>query len=132
MSAGAKPERAGSNRLPDRPLDEPADALGTVRLTGRLGSALIYDKMVDRVVGRRPRDGDLVQILDSEEKPAGWGLYNVRSGIRVRRMSRRAAAPDSAWWAARIDDALAFRRDTIADVMASTSKPQLLEVAAAD
>jgi 23S rRNA (cytosine1962-C5)-methyltransferase len=120
MNGPAKPERRGAGALPDRPLTEPADALGTLRLTGRLGSALIYDKMVDRVLGRRPRDGDLVQILDSEEKPAGWGLYNVRSGIRVRRMSRRADAPDEAWWAARIDDAIAFRQSTIADVMASS------------
>ncbi len=120
MSTGSKAARGNPGILPDRPLDEPADALGTVRLTGRLGSALIYDKMVDRIVGRRPRDGDLVQILDSEEKPAGWGLYNVRSGIRVRRLSRRAAAPDAAWWAARIDDALAFRQATIADVMAAS------------
>lgn len=120
--SGPHRDRGDGPQLPDRPLNEPTDALGTVRLTGRLGSALIYDKMVDRVIGRKPRDGDLVQILDSEEMPSGWGLYNGRSGIRVRRLSRRAAAPDSAWWAARIDDALAFRRGAIPDVMTATKQ----------
>ena len=110
-------ERRSPELLPDRPLDESPDNLGEVQLTGRHSPALIYDKMVDRVVGRRPRDGDLVHIVDGENKGIGWGLYNVRSGIRVRRLTRRAAVPDKTWWSNRIDDALDFRQRTIPDVV---------------
>lgn len=110
-------ERRAHDRLPDRPLDEPADNVGEVRLTGRHSPALVYDKMVDRVVGRKPRDGDLVQMLDGEEKPIGWGLYNGRSGIRVRRLTRRAAQPGQDWWLRRLEDAIDFRQRTIPEVI---------------
>lgn len=110
-------QRLDSTRLPDRPLDDPTDEIGTVRLTGRHSPALIYDKMVDKVLGHRPRDGDLVHILESEEKPIGWGLYNSRSGIRVRRLTRRAEQPGRDWWAARLADAHDFRMRTIPEVL---------------
>ena len=110
-------QRRDSADLPDRPLDEPADETGAVRLTTRHSPAIIYDKMVDRPIGRRPRDGDLVQILDGDEKPIGWGLYNSRSGIRVRRLTRQAAAPGQDWWASRLTDAHDFRRTTIPAVL---------------
>ncbi len=110
-------QRRSAADLPDRPLDEPADEIGAVRLTGRHSPAIIYDKMVDKVIGRRPRDGDLVQIMDGEEKPIGWGLYNSRSGIRVRRLTRQATPPGKDWWASRLADAAAFRQTTISNVV---------------
>lgn len=110
-------ERRLNHQLPDRPLDEPADSVGEVRLASRHSPALIYDKMVDRIVGRRPRDGDLVHILDGDEKGIGWGLYNGRSGIRVRRLTRRAAQPGLDWWKNRLEDALDFRRRTMPEVL---------------
>jgi 23S rRNA (cytosine1962-C5)-methyltransferase len=110
-------QRLSTERMPDRHLDEPTEGLGEIRLLGRSGPALIYDKMVDRAKGRKPRDGDLVQIVDVEGKPSGWGLFNSRSGIRVRRLTRRPEPPGSTWWQNRLADAHDFRQRTIPEVL---------------
>ncbi len=62
---------------------------------------------------RRARHGDLVQLTLSDGQTLGYGLFNPRSEITVRVLTHAPEAPREEWWAARIGEAVAVRRDVL-------------------
>lgn len=99
---------------PDRSLDESAE-LPTVAIRAPGHHPFVFKKMVDGPVGRlRPNDGDLVRIVDARDGLfIGYGLYNIRSQIAVRILSRDEHVPDSAFWRERVNQAVALRRELL-------------------
>ncbi len=84
----------------------------TVRLTGRgrrrfrTGHPWIY---ADDLTGPRPGRGALVALEGPDGERLGWGLHSADSKIAVRAVSREEAEPDEAFWARRLDEAVALR-----------------------
>lgn len=69
----------------------------------------VLDTAIARVDGA-PNDGDVVDLLSEKEKWIARGVYNSRSRLRVRLYTWDAADfLDDAFWARRIDRALALR-----------------------
>jgi 23S rRNA (cytosine1962-C5)-methyltransferase len=97
--------------VPDRPLDV-EEELPTVAIRSAGQHPFVYRKMTIGPAGRiRPRDGDLVRVVDRDGIPLGFGLWNARSQISVRMIARGIEPPGEAFWRARIDQAIGLRRD---------------------
>ncbi|MDX2039177.1 MAG: class I SAM-dependent rRNA methyltransferase [Isosphaeraceae bacterium] len=106
-----RPDRPES--IPDRPLDPEAE-LATVAIRASGLHPFVYRKMVIGPAGpARPRDGDLVRVVDRDGVPLGFGLWNARSQISLRMIARGAEPPGAAAWADKIDRAVALRRDIL-------------------
>jgi 23S rRNA (cytosine1962-C5)-methyltransferase len=74
----------------------------------------VYKKMVIGPAGSpRPRDGDLVKVIDRDGLPIGFALWNSRSQIALRFISLGHEPPNEAFWEARIDSAIRLRRETL-------------------
>ncbi len=74
----------------------------------------VFSGAVDRVRGN-PNDGDVVDVLDADQSFIGRGLYNARSQIRVRVLTHDPdEVIDDAFFLARLDRAVALRRETLA------------------
>jgi 23S rRNA (cytosine1962-C5)-methyltransferase len=74
----------------------------------------IFKKMVIGPVGAvRPSDGDLIRVVDRDHLPLGFGLWNSRSQIGVRLLASGTTPPGSAFWAGRVERAVALRRDVL-------------------
>jgi 23S rRNA (cytosine1962-C5)-methyltransferase len=74
----------------------------------------VYRKMVIGPVGAaRPSDGDLVRIVDRDQAPIGFGLWNSRSQISLRLLKTGNEPPGRAFWEDRIDRAITLRRETL-------------------
>src|ERR1700730_8923463 len=98
---------------PDRAL-EPDTELPTVAIRSAGQHPFVYRKMVAGTVGAlRPGDGDLVRVLDRDNRPLGFGLWNARSEIRLRILPVGTEARGRAFWESRIDRAIALRRETL-------------------
>ncbi|HEX8200644.1 MAG TPA: class I SAM-dependent rRNA methyltransferase [Isosphaeraceae bacterium] len=120
-----QPTRAGGSRpgdgtpapaaaLPDRPLT-PEARLPVVAIRSAGHHPFVYRKMVVGPVGSpRPRDGDLVRVVDRDRLPIGFGLWNGRSQIALRLLSHGDEPPGPAFWEDRIDRAVALRREVLA------------------
>lgn len=99
--------------MPNRPLD-PTGALPTVAIRSSGQHPFVYQKMIIGSNGPlRPLDGDLVRVVDRDGIPLGFGLWNARSRISLRMISHDVEPPDRGFWHARLDDALALRRDLL-------------------
>lgn len=107
----APPPPPDLDAVPDRKLDIAGEPpVVSIRGDGR--HPFVYKKMVIGPRGpARPRDGDLVRVVDRDGIPVGYGLWNSRSQINLRMLWRERETPDAAAWAARIDRAIALRRD---------------------
>ncbi len=92
----------------------PPESLAIARLTPRRvhpaqqGHLWVYRSEIAALEGA-PADGDAVEVLDSRGRPLGRGFYNSRSQIAVRLLTRRPDALDDAFWAQRLDTAIAYR-----------------------
>ncbi|MEO6809533.1 MAG: class I SAM-dependent rRNA methyltransferase [Isosphaeraceae bacterium] len=74
----------------------------------------VYRKMVAGPVSPiRPRDGDLVRVVDREGLPIGFGLWNGRSQIALRLLSAGVEPPGLDFWRGRINAAVALRHDLL-------------------
>ena len=106
-------DRPAPEEIPNRPLDPERD-LPTVAIRASGQHPFVYRKMTIGPVGRaRPRDGDLVRVVDRDGVPLGFGLWNARSQISVRMLALGVEPPDEAFWRGRIDRALALRREML-------------------
>lgn len=109
----APPDRPPSAPVPDRPLTPP-EYVPTMAVRAAGIHPFIYRKMVVGAVGgNRPFEGDLIRIVDREHFPIGFGLWNSRSQITIRLLSRGSTPPGPEFWAERIARAVAMRRDTL-------------------
>jgi 23S rRNA (cytosine1962-C5)-methyltransferase len=68
---------------------------------------LIYRKRLARV-DRPAGPGDLVEVHD-ESGRIGFGLFNPKSELALRMLSRGEDVPDEAWWQARLAEAVKLR-----------------------
>ena len=108
-----QPAPAPLDSIPDRTLDAPASH-PTVAVRSAGHHPFVYRKMVIGPVGPvRPRDGDMVRVVDREGLPLGYGLWNARSQINLRILASGVDAPGVEFWESRIDRALALRRDLL-------------------
>jgi 23S rRNA (cytosine1962-C5)-methyltransferase len=99
--------------VPDRSLTPP-DSLPTMAIRAAGGHTFVYRKMVEGPVGAAtPNHGDMVRVVDRDQQHLGYALYNGRSQITLRFLSRQAEAPGPEFWARRIDEAAALRRSTL-------------------
>src|SRR5712691_9114102 len=91
----------------------PANALPQVRLkiARRSSHPWIFQKMVEKPTIRLP-GGSVVDILDREGQWVGRGFYNGHSRIALRVLTTDSAeAIDEAFFARRLSQAVALRRD---------------------
>ena len=99
--------------VPDRPLD-PGGDVPTVAIRSNGQHPFVYRKMTIGPTSRtRPRDGDLVRVVDRDGLPLGFGLWNARSQISVRMLATGVEIPAAPFWQSRIDRAIALRRETL-------------------
>jgi len=113
-------EPPAPTEVPDRTLEPPAP-LPTLSVRAPGYHPFIYRKMVVGAVGGfRPADGDLVRVVDREHLPIGYALWNSRSQIALRLISRGIDPPGPEFWRDRVARAAALRRvdlglDAVAD-----------------
>ena len=99
--------------IPRRTLDAPGSP-PTVAVRSQGLHPFVYRKMVIGPVGPvRPRDGDIVRVVDREGFPLGFGLWNARSQINLRLLASGIEPPGPEFWEGRIDQAIALRRDLL-------------------
>jgi 23S rRNA (cytosine1962-C5)-methyltransferase len=92
------------------------DPLPTVHLKieRRSNHPWVFQKMVDKPEPR-PKPGSVVEVVDREGQWCGRGFYNGHSRIALRMLSdSREEAIDEAFFARRIADAVALRREVLA------------------
>jgi 23S rRNA (cytosine1962-C5)-methyltransferase len=104
-----RPVVDGPPRVPDRSLT-PDQPLPTMAIRASGIHQFVYRKMVDGPVGAAaPNPGDLVRVVDRDNQHVGFALWNGRSQISLRFLSRKETAPDAEFWIRRIDEAVALR-----------------------
>lgn len=94
---------------------EPAGALPLIQLKTerRSNHPWIFQKMVEKP-DPKPKPGTLVDIVDREGHFAGRGFYNGHSRISLRVLTMNPdEAVDEAFFARKIADAVALRRDLL-------------------
>ncbi|CAN5759248.1 class I SAM-dependent rRNA methyltransferase [soil metagenome] len=111
--APARSPRAPRSDPPERSL-EPGPDLPTVAVRSPGHHPLIFKKMViGPKGGPRPRDGDLVKVIDRDGVPLGFGLWNSQSQVALRLLSPGTEPPGPDFWFSRIDEAVALRREVL-------------------
>ncbi len=99
--------------VPDRSL-EPETPLPIVAIRSPGNHPFIFRKMIDGPKGPLvARPGDLVQVIDRAGAPIGYGLWNPRSQISLRILSREPQTPGPDFWARRVDEAVKLRVDLL-------------------
>src|ERR1700722_13994914 len=96
-------------RMPDRSLtaEEP---LTTIAIRAAGTHQFVYRKMVEGPVGAAaPNHGDIVRVVDRDGLFLGYALWNGRSQISLRFLSRHEKPPGMEFWSGRIDLAVALR-----------------------
>ncbi|MEO0651521.1 MAG: class I SAM-dependent rRNA methyltransferase [Planctomycetota bacterium] len=63
----------------------------------------------DDIAAGQAQPGELVPVFDPNDHPLGWGLFSSASRIAVRMATRSAEQPNRAFWAERIQRAVARR-----------------------
>jgi 23S rRNA (cytosine1962-C5)-methyltransferase len=116
VTARARPGRPPSRRaeapaeIPDRSLII-GDTLPVVAIRSAGRHPSVYKKMVAGPVGSlRPVDGDLVRVVDRDDQPIGYGLWNSRSQIALRILRHGDDPPGPDFWRDRIAAAVDLRR----------------------
>ncbi len=88
--AGRASASASRIIVPDRSLT-PAETLPTMAIRASGGHTFVYRKMVEGPVGAAtPNHGDMVRVVDRDGQHLGYALYNGRSQITLRFLSRQA------------------------------------------
>src|SRR4051794_40909735 len=57
--------------------------------------------------------GDLVEVRDADGQRAGYGLFNPKSELALRMVSRGDEPPDQAWWRQQLEQAVHLRREAL-------------------
>ncbi|MCA9053081.1 MAG: class I SAM-dependent rRNA methyltransferase [Planctomycetaceae bacterium] len=99
--------------LAQRPLAQDAD---TVLPDLIVRSPGWHAHLFKRRLGAFPNDarhGDYVRFVTGDGLPLGCGYFNPRAEITARILSRRDEPLDSAWWDARLRQAVDLRRGTL-------------------
>src|SRR5262245_16247407 len=86
--------------------------LPAVRLKSAGLHPLVYRKRIERA-DREAAAGDLVEVRDADGQRVGYGLFNPKSELALRMLSRGDELPDETWWHERLQDAVRLRRETL-------------------
>ena len=85
-----------------------------VRLRSAASGPNLFKRMIDQA-DPRARPGDIVAVYDKTGAPYGVALYNPKTVVALRLLTRGIGAFDAeAFFAARLERALEFRRKTLA------------------
>jgi 23S rRNA (cytosine1962-C5)-methyltransferase len=85
-----------------------------LKIERRSNHPWVFQKMVEKPEPK-PKPGSVVEVIDREGTWCGHGFYNGHSRIALRMLSeRREEAIDDAFFARRIDAAVALRRELLA------------------
>ena len=104
-----RPPAEAPPRVPDRSLT-PEEPLLTMAIRAAGTHQFVYRKMLEGPVGAAtPNHGDIVRVVDRDGVPLGYALWNGRSQISLRFLSRKSVPPGPEFWSKRIDDAVALR-----------------------
>ena len=103
--------RRASLRTVYKPMSQPANIVLKRGESERIsaGHPWIYAGNIASV-SNDPADGDVVQVKDAKNRLLGLGFFNSQSRIRVRMLTRRRQAIDTAFFRDRIAAALSVRR----------------------
>jgi len=91
---------------------EPDDRLPSMQLKTVGLHPLIYRKRILKV-DRGAAAGDLVEVLDADGQRAGFGLYNPKSELALRLLTRGEEPPGTAWWKSKLEAAVRLRREVL-------------------
>lgn len=97
--------------LADRSLDPPAE-LPTIELKSPTWHPHLFRKRLG-AWDQRARHGDLVRVVLSDGTTHGYGIFNPRSEITVRLLSRGESLPMADWWTARLASAVSLRKELL-------------------
>jgi 23S rRNA (cytosine1962-C5)-methyltransferase len=86
--------------------------LPAVRLKSAGLHPLVYYKRLAQV-DREAAAGDLVEVLDADRQRVGYGLFNPKSELALRMLSRGDDLPDTAWWRHQLQQAVKLRREIL-------------------
>ncbi len=70
----------------------------------------LFRKRIEQI-DRKAAAGDLVQVVEGDGHPMGFGLFNPNSEIPVRMMSRGDDPPREEFWKERLAAAVALRKE---------------------
>jgi 23S rRNA (cytosine1962-C5)-methyltransferase len=105
-----RPARPQQAEIPDRSLT-PEAVLPTVAVRAAGQHPFIFRKMVIGPNGPAiPNPGDLVRAVDRDSRPLGYGLWNPRSQISLRLLSRETEPPGVEFWDHKLAQAVDLRR----------------------
>jgi 23S rRNA (cytosine1962-C5)-methyltransferase len=88
----------------------PEEPLPTIAIRAAGTHQFVYRKMVEGPLGAAtPNHGDLVRVVDRDGAHLGYALWNGRSQISLRFLSRASQPPGPDFWRRRIEQAVALR-----------------------
>jgi 23S rRNA (cytosine1962-C5)-methyltransferase len=102
---------SASSAVSQRPLAPPTE-LPTVIVKSVGLHPLLYRKRIEHV-DRDIAPGDIVRVMDTEGRHAGYGMYNPRAELALRMLCDASALPDEAWWEGKLRQAVSLRRDML-------------------
>src|SRR5271166_4780425 len=109
----ARTVRPPQATIPDRSL-EPESMLPSVAIRAAGAHPFVFRKMVIGPIGASlPNPGDMVRAVDREGRHLGYGLWNPRSQISLRILSREEEPPGPAFWDHKIARAVDLRVKTL-------------------
>ena len=95
-----------------RPLALDASSLPTVTVKSVGLHPLLYRKRIEHVE-RNIGPGDIVRVMDTEGRQAGYGMYNPRAELTLRMLCDASTIPDEAWWESKLKTAVSLRREML-------------------
>jgi 23S rRNA (cytosine1962-C5)-methyltransferase len=105
----SRPPEVAPPRVPDRSLT-PEEPLVTMAIRAAGTHQFVYRKMLDGPRGAAsPNHGDIVRVVDRDDVQLGYALWNGRSQISLRFLSRLDKPPGLEFWTQRIAQATALR-----------------------
>jgi Predicted SAM-dependent methyltransferases len=95
-----------------RPLALDASFLATVTVKSVGLHPLLYRKRIEHAE-RNIAPGDIVRVMDTEGRQAGYGMYNPRAELALRMLCDASSVPDEAWWESKLKTAVSLRREML-------------------
>lgn len=90
---------------------DPTSPIPVVVVKNRIHSTAVFRKMIDSVDGAKA--GDLVAVYSKSKQLMGYGLYNSRSEMALRMLTRSQDLPDDLFWNQKLEAAVQLRRDIL-------------------
>ncbi|MGI8979667.1 MAG: class I SAM-dependent rRNA methyltransferase [Pirellulaceae bacterium] len=106
------PRKSPSPANQSRSLALDASFMATVTVKSVGLHPLLYRKRIEHVE-RDIAPGDIVRVMDTEGRHAGYGMYNPRAELALRMLCDASTLPDEAWWEGKLKTAVSLRREML-------------------